>query len=115
MLGTDLLYDLQLYLGVDENEKPELLLRLLNSVSVKALRYCRLCSMPKDMRPVIVEIAADRFRRQSIGSSEEKAVVSTVTDGDQSVSFKTASAETVLSTGFTQSEMNTLNLFRKAW
>ncbi len=115
MLGTDLLYDLQLNLGLKEDEKPELLLRLLNSVSTKALRYCRLKFIPQDMKPIIVEIAADRYRRQNIGSSDEKTTVSTVTDGDQSVSFKSASSEAILSTGFTKSETDTLNLFRKAW
>lgn len=115
MLGTDLLYELRLNLGLAENEKPDILLRLLNSVSTKALRYCRLRCMPKDMKPIIVEIAADRYRRQNIGSSEEKTTVSAVTDGDQSVSFKSASSEDLLSTDFTKSEKDMLNLFRRAW
>lgn len=115
MNAIELLRDLQINLGLTSGGNQELLLYLLNSVMTKAESYCRLDVLPERIRPLIIEIAADRYRRQGAGQSEEKTVVTSISDNGQSVGYKSASAEAVLSTGFTQSEMQALSIYRKAW
>ena len=63
----------------------------------------------------VVEIAADRFRRQGVGTAEAAQRVSSLSDNGQSVSFQAYAAESVLSSGLTESEMQALCAYRKLW
>ena len=69
-----------------------------------------------DRRPtIVVEIAADRFRRQGVGTAEAAQRVSSLSDNGQSVSFQAYAAESVPSSGLTESEMQALCAYRKLW
>lgn len=66
------------------------------------------------MPTIVVEIAADRFRRQGAGPEVAQRVAS-LTDNGQSVSFQAYAAEAVPSSGLTESEMQALCAYRKLW
>jgi len=87
----------------------------LNQNAAAVIRYCRLRELHPDLRNVVVSIACDRFRRQSPGSAESPQEVSSITDKDQSISYRSSGGEAILSTGFTQSESALLNQYRKVW
>lgn len=89
---------------------------LFESLSEKILRYCKLRELSPELETILVEMTADRYRKLPIGTAEEKQTVASVTDGQQSVSFRAPTAEEIVpSTGLTQSEMNILNEYRRLW
>ena len=71
--------------------------------------------LPGNMPTIVVEIAADRFRRQGVGTAEAAQRVSSLSDNGQSVSFQAYAAESVPSSGLTESEMQALCAYRKLW
>lgn len=104
--------DLRLLIG-DSGSDAELDF-LLRSAEEKALRFTRQQELTGGMPTIVVEIAADRFRRQGAGPEVAQRVAS-LTDNGQSVSFQAYAAEAVPSSGLTESEMQALCAYRKLW
>lgn len=88
---------------------------LLQSIEAKTRKYCRLAELSEDLRAIVVEISVNRYRAQLPGTAEINQTVSSISDNGQSVSYSKPNVETIPSTGFTQSEMQMLNEYRKAW
>lgn len=110
----DCIYQAGLLLGNEMD--PATLTIVLKSTIALAMRYCRLKELPEELDGVLVQMAVNRYRKQSIGTIEEKQTVSSITDGQQSVSFRSPTAEEIIpATGFTQKEMNILNEYRRLW
>lgn len=112
-LRENMLQDLRLLIG-DSGSNAELSF-LLRSAEEKALRFTRQQELTGGMPTIVVEIAADRFRRQGVGDAEAAQRVSGLSDNGQSVSFQAYTAESVPSSGLTESEMQALNAYRKLW
>lgn len=113
-LHESMLQDLYLLLGDESGSAQELSL-LLHSAEEKALRFTRQQELIGGMPTIVVEIAADRFRRQGVGTAEAAQRVSSLSDNGQSVSFQPYAAEAVPSSGLTESEMQALCAYRKLW
>jgi len=88
---------------------------LLQSIESKTRKYCRLEELSEGLRTIVVEIAVSRYRNQLPGTAEINQTVSSISDNGQSVSYAKPNSEILPSTGFTQSEMQMLNEYRKAW
>lgn len=112
-LHERMLEDLYTLIGF-ENAGREELCFFLRSAEEKALRFTRQQELIGGMPTIVVEIAADRFRRQGAGP-EAAQRVSSLSDNGQSVSFQAYAAESVPSSGLTESEMQALCAYRKLW
>lgn len=113
-LHERMLEDLYILIGY-ENAGREELRFFLRSAEEKALRFTRQRELIGGMPTIVVEIAADRFRRQGVGTAEAAQRVSSLSDNGQSVSFQPYAAEAVPSSGLTESEMQALCAYRKLW
>lgn len=113
-LHERMLEDLYTLIGF-ENAGREELCFFLRSAEEKALRFTRQRELIGGMPTIVVEIAADRFRRQGVGTAEAAQRVSSLSDNGQSVSFQPYAAEAVPSSGLTESEMQALCAYRKLW
>lgn len=118
MDSLERLHLLKLNLGIAEDTSDSLLSYLLDSLTAKVKRYCRRHEIPDDLEYVIIDMAAARWRSQSIGSDEAATAVSSVTDGDQTVHFATLVSSddmAAMSAGLRDSEMNILNRWRRLY
>lgn len=109
---------IKILLGIGETDASQyvILSFLIESITGYAKRYCKIENIPKDMENVLVEIIVNRFRAREYGNASIPQAVTAVSDGDQSVSFKTiGNTEKADCTGFTDSEKEMLNLWRKVW
>lgn len=89
---------------------------ILDDVVTKVKRYCRIRTLHPDLRSVAVEIAMNRYRGQNVGSVEDAAEIASISDGEQSISYRSASSGDIIPhSGFTQGEMSILNEYRKLW
>ena len=113
-LHERMLEDLYILIGY-ENAGREELCFFLRSAEEKSLRFTRRQELIGGMPTIVVEIAADRFRRQGVGTAEAAQRVSSLSDNGQSVSFQPYAAEVVPSSGLTESEMQALCAYRKLW
>lgn len=113
-LHERMLEDLYALIGF-ENAGREELCFFLRSAEEKELRFTRQRELIGGMPTIVVEIAADRFRRQGVGTAETAQRVASLTDNGQSVSFQAYAAEAVPSSGLTESEMQALCAYRKLW
>ena len=86
----------------------------MDSKTLEGRSFAFSCGLPRKRR-IVVEIAADRFRRQGVGTAEAAQRVSSLSDNGQSVSFQAYAAESVPSSGLTESEMQALCAYRKLW
>lgn len=103
-----------LFLGTEMDT--EIISINLKSIYALACRYCHLKELPEELNSTIVQMAVSRYRSQPIKTVEEKQTVASLSDGQQSVSFRAPTAEEIIpATGFTQKEMNILNEYRRLW
>ena len=83
---------------------------LLDSVESKVLRYTKRRELVPGLDLLVAEIAAQRYRTQQPGSTNAAQTVASITDGDQSVSFKHSLATTA---ELSDSEKVMLNEWRR--
>jgi len=90
---------------------------LLESICAEILDYCRREDMNEHMRLAAVKIAVSRYRSIQPGSAEAPQEVASISDADQSVSYRAAQqgGESTPSAGLTPGEKKSLNRHRKAW
>lgn len=70
---------LKLILGIEGTEQDDILNYLLQSTERAILNYCHLQALPLEIEDLLVEMAADKYRRQT-GATNIKI-------GDTSVTF----------------------------
>lgn len=112
------LHLLRLNLGFKPDADNLLISFLLDSLTVKVKRYCKLYELPDDLQYVIIDMAAARWRSLGIGQSDAVNAVSSVTDGEQTVHFAAlVSSEDMaaMSAGLTQAECSMLNEWRRLY
>lgn len=104
-------------LGIDfaDSSNDIILTFLMESVSAKAKRYCKLNEIPAEMESLLIEIIVSRFRAQNYGSTDLPTTVTNVSDNGQSVGFKVVGSEEITASGFTRAEEKMLNLWRRLW
>lgn len=88
---------------------------LLDSVETKVLRYTRQRELVPGLDLIVGEIAAQRYRTQQPGSTDAAQTVASVSDGDQSVSFKHSDTDLATIAELSDGEKAMLNEWRRLW
>ena len=86
------LQKLKLLLGLENDDKDELLLFVIDKVSDMVCNYCNIKQVPKGLEKVMLNMAVDLYRAESLGQEQAEGTVKSVTEGDVTVSFASASA-----------------------
>ncbi len=86
------LQKLKLLLGLENDDKDELLLFVIDKVSDMVCNYCNIKQVPKGLENVMLNMAVDLYRAESLGQEQAEGTVKSVTEGDVTVSFASASA-----------------------
>lgn len=56
------------------------------------LNYCRLESLPEGLERVLLNLCVDIFRAEQLGQAQASGSIKSITEGDVSVSYSTATA-----------------------
>ncbi len=86
------LQKLKLLLGLENDDKDELLLFVIDKVSDMVCNYCNIKQVPKGLENVMLNMAVDLYRAESLGQEQAEGNVKSITEGDVSVAFSSASA-----------------------
>lgn len=102
---------LKALLGVVDDEKDIFVEIAIESAEETIKNYCHIEEVPGGLSATVLRMAADIYRNEQPGTDSVPQVVSSVTIGDTSTSFKTSAAE------YAQSVMKnyerTLNRYRR--
>ena len=102
-------------LGFDEGEKEEILGFVLDKTNDMICNYCRRESVPAALENVQLNMCVDMYRAESLGQENAQGIVKSISEGDVSVSFGSASAVSENpGMEFLKSYEAQLNRFRKA-
>lgn len=80
---------IKMLLGITDASKDNLLNYLNNAVTTEVKKYCRIKVIPDELQVIINDLVVDRFRSRGYGASEAPKTVSSISEGDVSISFKT--------------------------
>lgn len=83
---------LKLLLGVKSEEKDNILLFVLDKIQDMVCNYCNIDEVPKGLENVMLNMAVDLYRAESLGQEQAEGTVKSITEGDVTVSFASASA-----------------------
>ena len=83
---------LKLLLGVKNEEKDNILLFVLDKTQDMVCNYCNIEEVPKGLENVLLNMAVDLYRAESLGQEQAEGTVKSITEGDVTVSFASASA-----------------------
>ena len=102
-------------LGFEEGEKEEIFGFVLDKTRDMICNYCRMSAVPAELENIQLNMAVDMYRAESLGQENAQVIVKSISEGDVSVSFGSASAVSENpSTEFLKSYEVQLNRFRKA-
>jgi cation transport regulator ChaB len=93
----------------------DLLLDLEAEMRQKILDYCQITELPDGLKSVLVSMVQDRYHMITESASESLGIVSSVSDGQQSVSYKSVSEVFKKSEGdrdLLSGYLSSLNLYR---
>lgn len=82
-------------LGIDrtENSKDVLIEFALDDTKTIILNYCNIAKIPEGLKTTWLKMAMDLYRNENLGNEESGKYVSSISEGDSSVSFKTNYSE----------------------
>ncbi len=86
------LQKLKLLLGLENDEKDNILLFVLDKIQDMVCNYCNIKQVPKGLENVMLNMAVDLYRAESLGQEQAEGNVKSITEGDVTVSFASASA-----------------------
>ena len=86
------LIKLKLLLGVENDEKDAILCFVLDKIQDMVCNYCNIEEVPKGLENVMLNMAVDLYRAESLGQETAEGTVKSITEGDVTVSFSSASA-----------------------
>lgn len=83
---------LKLLLGVKNEEKDNILLFVLDKTQDMVCNYCNIEEVPKGLENVLLNMAVDLYRAESLGQEQAEGNVKSITEGDVTVLFASVSA-----------------------
>lgn len=87
---------------------------MLDKVSDMVCNYCNIDDVPKGLENVMLNMAVDLYRAESLGQEQAEGSVKSITEGDVTVSFASASsASENLGMTFLKDYTAQLNRYRK--
>lgn len=79
-------------IGVKNEEKDPALLFALDKTEDMILNYCNIQKIPEKLEKVMLNMAVDLYRAESLGQEQAEGTVKSITEGDVTVSFASASS-----------------------
>jgi hypothetical protein len=113
-----LLDDAKKLLGISDISRDDMLTYIGDLVSGQAQRYCCVPAAPDEMEPVLVSMVVERYRAAGYGQEQTPQQVSSVTVGNEAVSFqkpRNVPQSYILSSELTDGEKSMLRPWRKLW
>lgn len=77
---------------VKNEEKDPVLLFVLDKTEDMILNYCNIQKIPEKLEKVMLNMAVDLYRAESLGQEQAEGTVKSITEGDVTVSFASASS-----------------------
>ena len=100
-------------LGIEGVEKDFELQFILDDVKGKVLDYCYLDEVPEGLETTCYRMAMDVYRNENFGNEEAETVVTSISEGDTSVSFKSRSQDSSYLESIMKDYRPQLNRYRK--
>jgi hypothetical protein len=109
-----LLEQVKLLLGISGTDKDTLLTLLCDNVTAQVKTYCRISDVSDaGLQGIMADIVVTRYRARGYGQEATPKVLSGLSEGDVSFTYKAAQYET---TGeLTDAEKKALAQYRKLW
>ena len=109
-----LLEQVKLLLGITDTEKDALLSVLCDTVTAQVKTYCRLSNVSgAGLQGLMADMVVNRYRACGYGQEAEPKVVSSISEGDTSLSYKTT--QSAASVELTEDDWQALSPYRKLW
>lgn len=86
----DALETLKMLLGIEDNEQNSLLSFLISDCENLVCGYCHTDEVPQKLESLIPVIAADMYRRKGYGTADAPDRITSISQGQRSVSFKSS-------------------------
>lgn len=80
-------------ISADDATKDILVQFSLDDAESVILNYCNLTAVPDGLKTTCLKMALDLYRNENLGSVESGKYVSSISEGDSSVGFKTNHSE----------------------
>lgn len=84
----DILPTVKALLGITDSEHDTVLEMYIEDTITAVLAYCRIDVLPYQLQGLIAQMAAGTYRISGYGSSELPQDVTSISEGDRSLSFK---------------------------
>lgn len=84
---------------------------VLEDTKTIILNYCNVVSIPEGLQTTWLKMAMDLYRNENLGNEESGKYVSSISEGDSSVSFKTNYSD--FKDSLLKDYMSQLNKFRR--
>ena len=100
MFPSEILDGTKLLLGINTEDKDEILTVIIDDTVSCVKAYCRIDGLPCALYGLCAQIAAKSYRESGYGSVEIPKEVQSVSEGDRSVTFKAVSDTTGIIANF---------------
>ena len=84
----DILPTVKALLGITDSEHDTVLEMYIEDTITAVLSYCRIDVLPYQLQGIIAQMTAGTYRISGYGSSEAPQDVTSISEGDRSLSFK---------------------------
>lgn len=89
----DALETLKMLLGIEDNDSDGLLSFLIEDCENLINGYCHTETVPKKLASLIPVMAADMYRRKGYGTADAPDRITSISQGQRSVSFKSSAGD----------------------
>mgnify|MGYP004597308301 FL=1 len=100
MFPSEILDGTKLLLGINTEDKDEILSFIIDDTVSCVKAYCRIDGLPCALYGLCAQLAAKSYRESGYGSEEIPKEVQSVSEGDRSVTFKAVSDTTGIVANF---------------
>jgi len=101
---------------ITTTDSDELITDLAGEMAAKVLEYCHLDALPEGLNGTVVSMTSDRFQELRERAGNATGIVASVSDGQQSVSYKSSAEAAKLpndDASFLRGYLTILNQYRK--
>lgn len=85
--SDEILEKTKMLLGIDNNEKDNILSFIIDDTVDAVLAHCRIELLPKELIGVVSQMAVRVYRENGYGETERPREVQSISEGDRSISF----------------------------
>lgn len=100
LLSDEILNNTKLLLGLNGEEKDDILRFIINDCISAITAYCRIDSLPQELIGTAAYMTVKEYRKNGYGSEEEPRDIKTISEGDRSVSFEKRTGSGGIISGF---------------